>query len=252
MYKNFYMNTKKFPFINPLFIGEESCRSNHSFGPAARDYYILHFVVSGNGYFQNEQNEYYLKEDDCFVIRPNETTFYKADSKNPWHYIWIAFDETYLIPNTVRNGGVIRNPALRNLFLSLPKIHLKDNPGECLCGKTMELFQLLQENKEANSYVRQAIMIMENNIANVVSISEISKQLHINRSYFSTLFKNETGVSAQEYYLKLRLDQVEMLLRDYELSVGEAAHYTGFESLSNFSRMYKKYKNISPSVYKKK
>lgn len=37
--------------VNPLICGEEACEPGHTFGPAARDYYLLHYVLSGKGTF---------------------------------------------------------------------------------------------------------------------------------------------------------------------------------------------------------
>ena len=89
----YYAYTKFIPTdIYPVQYGEEQCNRNHSFGPCVRSNYLLHYVYSGKGIFQTENNTYHLHKGQMFLISPNQLTYYKADDSDPWLYRWIEFN----------------------------------------------------------------------------------------------------------------------------------------------------------------
>ena len=77
--------------ITPLDCGYEACAPNHSFGPAVRPYYLLHYVLEGEGTFLKNGTRYRVRTGDLFVICPEELTTYRASQDNPWAYSWVSF-----------------------------------------------------------------------------------------------------------------------------------------------------------------
>ena len=98
MFHSVLINTIEYPSINSIQFGHEKCESLHSYGPAMRFHWLLHFVVSGFGSFEIRGKKYKLSAGDIFVIPPNVETFYQADAENPWSYIWIGFTCNGKIP----------------------------------------------------------------------------------------------------------------------------------------------------------
>ena len=77
--------------------GWEQCAPAHSFGPAARNHYIFHYVISGTGtLFADDENgnttEWQVKSGQGFMLFPGQVNTYIADSKLPWEYTWVEFD----------------------------------------------------------------------------------------------------------------------------------------------------------------
>ena len=58
--------------------------SLHSFGPASKPHYLIHYVLDGRGVFRFHDKEYRLEAGYGFLIQPNELAFYQADEKEPW------------------------------------------------------------------------------------------------------------------------------------------------------------------------
>ena len=77
--------------LQVLHAGMEQCPPAHAFGPAVRDYYLIHFVLRGQGRFQAENRTFQLRTGHGFLIYPDQVTFYEADQQDPWFYVWIAF-----------------------------------------------------------------------------------------------------------------------------------------------------------------
>ena len=77
--------------------GWEQCDPSHSFGPAARNHYLFHYVISGTGtlYADNSKGEsiiYQIKSGQGFILFPGQICTYIADKEIPWEYTWVEFD----------------------------------------------------------------------------------------------------------------------------------------------------------------
>ena len=84
----------KFKDFYLCFCGFAECEPLHSYGPATRPNYILHYVMKGKGIYQVGETKYHLKEGQAFLIEPESLTFYQADKKDPWSYLWVGFGGT--------------------------------------------------------------------------------------------------------------------------------------------------------------
>ena len=63
----------------------------HSFGPALKPHFLIHYVLSGKGKFILRGQEYFLEAGSGFLIEPGELAFYQSDEKEPWTYVWVGF-----------------------------------------------------------------------------------------------------------------------------------------------------------------
>lgn len=69
--------------------------------------------------------------------------------------------------------------------------------------------------------------------------------------HFSRMFKVYSGMSFYEFYLRQRIFLCEKLLADPALSITEVAMRAGFGSIATFNRIFKQYKQITPSEYRR-
>ena len=92
--------------VTVYYCGYEKCESGHFWGPAVRNQYLLHYVISGCGTYVVGGETYTLHAGSCFLIRPGERTLYTADRKDPWEYMWVAFDGFDVLEILRRTGLV--------------------------------------------------------------------------------------------------------------------------------------------------
>ena len=64
--------------VTVYYCGYEKCESGHFWGPAVRNQYLLHYVISGCGTYVVGGETYTLHAGSCFLIRPGERTLYTA------------------------------------------------------------------------------------------------------------------------------------------------------------------------------
>ena len=100
--------------------------------------------------------------------------------------------------------------------------------------------------------MEMCIAIIKERYTEDLSVNNLALELSINRSYLSQLFKKQVGTSLKEYINDFRISMCQELLYSTSLSIEEIARKVGFNSLSYFSKVFKKKYGISPSHYRKK
>lgn len=249
--------------INPLLCGFSECGSCHGFGPASREYYLMHFIVNGKGKFKVKDTTYNLSKGNIFIIRPNEITYYEADKEEPWEYIWIGFE---INKNGVLfekaeflNKDILYSQASEYIFKNMIESEKFNNISRevFLASKIYELFSIIIEeenNKMVDDfpkiYVMKAQSYILANYMHDITVESISKFLGINRGYFSTIFKKAIGKSPKRYIVDVRLEKAARFLLENNFTPSEAARSTGYNDVFNFSKMFKRKFGISPLNYK--
>ncbi len=102
-----------------------------------------------------------------------------------------------------------------------------------------------------SSSVRKALNYIEEHYHEDTSQKRISRYLHLSPEYFCKIFKEEVGCNYSIYVIKFRMEKAQKLLQDSDMKIYEIAERVGYHNLSYFSRLFKKYYNISPFNFKK-
>ena len=239
--------------ISPIQFGRENCAPGHFFGPSVRTHWLLHYVVSGFGKFEREGETYHLGPGDVFVIPPHLETYYEADWEQPWHYIWIGFTAGDELPE-ILDQPVIRCAGVGTIFEDMVRCGKMENGRTAfLCAKIWELFSVLLEcGKTEEGYIKKALSFINAEYVRDITIKEVAEQLGLDRSYFSTIFKEEMGISPQKYLMNLRLEKAAELMLIYGEKPSTAGISVGYPDLYHFSKMFKKHFGLSPRQYQKK
>lgn len=239
--------------INPLICGEEVCAPEHSFGPARREYFLLHYVFSGAGVFYTKRGKFSVKKGQIFVVKPYENTFYMADEKDPWHYAWVGFEATEQLGELLEED-VLDAPSCAHIFKSLINCDLQAGREWFVCAKVYELFSQIENSQHqprnrTAQYVRMAQNYIESNYVQNLRVDSLAASLNLDRSYFSQIFKRHTGKAPQQYIVDFRLEKAAELLTVQNLSPGEAGRQVGYNDIFNFSRMFSRKFGVPPSQY---
>ncbi len=110
--------------------------------------------------------------------------------------------------------------------------------------------QYTMRQKERLSFKIKKI-IEENYNQHFLGLCYISEQVGVSTSYVSKVFKEEYGIGVVEYMNELRIEAAKKLMEKEGITIKEVAEQVGFTSDIHFIRIFKKYENITPGVYKR-
>ena len=83
-----------------------------------------------------------------------------------------------------------------------------------------------------------------------LSLTRVAKAVNMNANYLSENFKQVTGIKFVEYVAHTRFKNACDLLRNSSLRISEIAFAAGFQSLSQFNRVFKRFSGKSPTQYR--
>ena len=95
--------------------------------------------------------------------------------------------------------------------------------------------------------LREAIILMERNIEEPLSTSEIAHHLSMSQRQLARTFNTHTGVTPIRYYINLRLDRARGLITQTDLRIADVAGACGFGTTEQFSRSYSNHFKLPPS-----
>lgn len=122
-----------------------------------------------------------------------------------------------------------------------------------LLGRSVEdAINLLDivETDETTTFIRQSVYYIHQHYTENITLENVSENVHLSSSYFSSLFKEKTGVSFTSYVNKLKVERAKKLLKKTEMTLVDIALSLGFCSQSYFSSVFKKHVGISPKQFR--
>jgi two-component system response regulator YesN len=146
--------------------------------------------------------------------------------------------------NTLRTEeyekGFYRNSSLSEVFQGL-----QDEIGN--------LIQQLSQDKKISDKkpIRNAKQYIKENYTLPITLEEVSGQAGFNATYFSTLFKKETGKNFLEYLTDTRVQAAKQLLSDTGRSINQVSEEVGYNDIKHFTKVFKKTTGLTPTEYRK-
>ncbi len=96
----------------------------------------------------------------------------------------------------------------------------------------------------------KARKFIEQHLAEELSLTKVTRVVNISANYLSEKFKQVTGVNFVDYIVRARFENATHLLEDVDVRISEIAFAVGFQSLSQFNRVFKKLSGKSPTEFR--
>ncbi|GAB6929295.1 response regulator [Paenibacillus sp. JCM 10914] len=113
-----------------------------------------------------------------------------------------------------------------------------------------KLLEAAQQEKIYSVQVQEALEYVDGSLHEPVSLKEVAEALHLNSSYFSVLFKDQTGITFSEYLTRRRVQRAKELLAGTSLSVAEISERVGYQTAKYFVKVFRDHESVSPSQYR--
>lgn len=245
--------------------GKQKCEAGYSWGPALRDHYLIHYIISGRGTYVCGDEIHRLQAGDLFIVYPNQIVSYSADREDPWQYCWVGFNGTEaqrLIDLTpFRPDRLIL--SLRDDSIQRSMMDIYDARGNkptdemnmigrlyLFLGKLTDLKGSVREENDITSvYIENALKFIQYNYSHSIDITSIADSIGISRSHLYRVFIKHLGLSPNDYLTQYRINRACSLLRNSDLTISNIANSVGYDDPLYFSRVFKKVKGVSPSMY---
>ncbi|HNX59772.1 MAG TPA: AraC family transcriptional regulator [Spirochaetota bacterium] len=98
--------------------------------------------------------------------------------------------------------------------------------------------------------IERAIRYLHHNYQNDITVSDLVRVCDVNRTTLAERFSHETGFTIKTYLNRLRVNIAMTMIHDTDLPIQEIAYRTGFNDITNFGRVFRKFTSQSPSEYR--
>lgn len=249
--------------INGVHISEfgmEACAPTHSFGPAVRPYYLIHYVASGQGTLMADGRSWQIGPGQGFLIVPGEITVYRANPQDPWTYAWVGYAGEGMHALTRRiglnRGQRVFTAPLEESWAALAQLRrdaasLRLGRLAALGGLCRFLALIAQEQAPpqrlgAARHYEKALWYMQGAFGRGVTVQEVADFVGLSRSQLFRVFEAEGGLSPKQALQEMRLTHAQKLLKETDLSVEQVALSVGLSSAAHLSQMYRARYGKSP------
>ena len=115
---------------------------------------------------------------------------------------------------------------------------------------TREFKQTTPNHRAEPVEIWKARKFIEQHSDEELSLTKVAKAVNISANHLSEKFKQVTGVNFVDYVARARFETARDLLRHSNRRVSEIAFAAGFQSLSQFNRVFKKLSTKSPTEFR--
>ena len=262
----------------------QSLEKNYVFPEEIHDFWEINYADKEDVYIGIDGKKIELKQGEMLFIKPNQPHFTESGNKEPNLFI-ISFscrsesmnffaDKKMMVPENYRY--LLQNimSEAENTF-DLPEfdpnlnvLKLKENPnlgGEQIIKNNLEalLIYLLRISQkrpseqeffvskiaDSSELQDEIVRILTSKIYGRFKLSDLSAELHYGTTRLCTFFREKTGKSIYQTYIKLKIDEAKKLIRK-KRTFGDITDLLCFDSISTFTFVFKKHVGMTPGEYR--
>ncbi|WP_427108946.1 helix-turn-helix domain-containing protein [Lysinibacillus xylanilyticus] len=189
----------------------------------------------------------------------------KASDDKEWEYAVVHYqlppEESTLYPLSTQHFIINTGYHTKIIDYVQQLIESQAMPGNMSVFKAKTLFMNLLEATlvsakvkvldTASDQMEQALQYIHENYATQLSVSKIAEEFGVERRRFAYLFEQHTGMNPSVYLTEYRIRRAKELLKFDDSPVAEIAECVGYADCFYFSRVFKKYTGMSPTIYRK-
>lgn len=157
---------------------------------------------------------------------------------------------------------LFNHPSFKGYFVVGPfhsspssnEVDLVYKPFSCIpfIGKLLESIvkQQLFSSPKFNNYVNEGIKFIHKHYKQTITLNDLCQYLSINKSYFCSIFKAETGLTFSHFLNRVRIEKSKQYLIDSNESILSIALSVGFNNHTYYSMIFKKITGMTPLEFR--
>ena len=124
---------------------------------------------------------------------------------------------------------------------------------ERFCEKILDIVAEIKDYHRTRETkpIKQAKEYIQRNYNKEISLAKVAGHVHLTQTYFSVMFKRETGMLFSDYLLEVRINAAKILLETTNLGIADIAYRVGYSDARYFSKLFIKEVGIRPKEYRK-
>lgn len=148
--------------------------------------------------------------------------------------------------------GIITGSALLLYYIILFLFRFKRNIKKITEEKsiTIQYDKIEVKNKKSSEFYIISKYIGKHYLNQDLSVECVSSETGISIHRVPAVIKKQTDLTFPQYLNSIRIHEAKRLLRESDLSVLDIAYSVGYNSVSHFNRIFKKYEQCSPLIYR--
>ncbi|PLS02241.1 AraC family transcriptional regulator [Neobacillus cucumis] len=275
-------NNFLFPFS---FIYRDTKSPQNELSDHIHDYYEIVYVYSGKGTFFIDDHFYDMQQGDVFLI-PNDVIHRAMPDKedpvtstiiffSPTLIYNILIDDSFSFLNLFEMAKKVKHykmvlslksqkkmeEQLLTIYQEMQKNDLGHKHASLLIVHQiiLDLYRAHMDNKEhlmerntfGPHWIKEILAYINDHLDQPLTLTELASQALVSSSHFSRVFKQTTGMGLTVYLNSKRVIKAKELLVKTDDSVSSIAEICGFESMTHFHRIFKKYIDRTPANFRK-
>lgn len=233
--------------------------------------YLFFIVLDGSGILIYDDMEYHLSAGDCVFIDCKKSYSHRSSNKL-WTLRWAHFYGPNM--NAIyekyaeRGGSPVFHPADLQPFLALlaqlfeianSSDHVRDMR---ISEKITSLLTLLMaeswqpESKAHTGSKKQSLQhvkdYLDQHYREKITLDNLADTFFINKFYLTRIFKEQFGISVNNYLAQVRITHAKQLLRFSDLTIEQIGRECGIDEPAYFARVFKKVEGTAPGEYRRK
>jgi len=239
----------------------EKCHRNLYSPPHAHHHFEFLFMLDGSMEVVIEGISYTLSRNEIIIIMPYEIHEFKTigDSVSFVFEFPIKYISEY---EKEFEDKVFKNPKIRlnGSFLELFKTFARKEKHDIFQIKSFAYYlvsefskstPLVENNILQNDTFREAVIYLTKNFKNDVTLNKTAEHLGITPVHLSRTFSKKGKNCFTETVNTIKLREANYLIRNTDMSIGEIAYESGFNSVRTFNRVFKSRYNCTPKDVRK-
>ena len=231
---------------------------------------ILIYCVDGMGWCEFAGKRWQVADGNIIFIPRTLAHTYAADEKRPWSIYWTHFTGQrsldYLkIFQVTPDNPMIHLPPAAEIISSFEDTYsclqygysfsnlltLSTNLGRFLGLINLHRHSANPKTRSTNENIQQSIQFMRDNVEKRLYLEELAQMANLSVTHYSALFKERTGFSPMDYFIRMKIQQASQVLGTTQNTVQDICQELGYDDPYYFSRIFKKVMGKAPTSYRK-